>query len=156
MKKLFITTLIILGFPVWVFPQASADQSLRRYLVSPDFVRRNQQELQLTKDQRDFIVQEINQTQSEYTSARWKLQDEIVKLSDMIKGQGIDESVILEQLDTVLDLEKEIKRKQLILAVRIKNTLTEEQVDKLRTLRLKEARRARLNNSRPNPVPRKR
>ncbi len=154
MKKLIITTFLILSFAVWAFPQTDAEQSLRRYLVSPDFLRRNQQELQLTEKQRDFMVQEINRTQSEYTTAKWKLQDEIIKLSEMVKGQGIDEAAILEQLDIVLNLEKEIKRKQLLLAVRIKNTLTEEQLNKLDTLRLMEARRSRLSNPRPNPYPR--
>ena len=156
MKKLIISILILMGLAAWAFPQATAEQSLRRYLVSPDFLRRNQQELQLTENQRDFIIQEINRTQSEYTSAKWKLQDEIAKLSEMIKGKDNGEEIILAQLDAVLDLEKEIKRKQLLLAVRIKNTLNEEQLAKLRALRLKEARRTRLSNPKANPAPRQR
>ena len=154
MKNTIIKAFIFISLSVWAFPQTSAEQSLRRYLVSPDFLRRNQQELQLTEDQREFIVQEINRTQSEYTTAKWKLQDEIVKLSDLIKDNDSKEEVVLAQLDTVLDLEKDIKRKQLILAVRIKNTLTEEQLGRLRTLKLRELRKSRLSNPNPNPAPR--
>ena len=155
MKNIIIKAFIFIGLSVWAFPQTTAEQSLRRYLVSPDFLRKNQQELQLTEDQRQFIVQEINRTQSEFTTARWNLQGEMVKLTDLIKSRDIKEAVILEQLDIVLNLEKEIKRKQLILAVRVKNTLNEEQLDKLRTLRARAARNSRLPARRINPAPRR-
>lgn len=154
MKKLIISIYILLGFAAWAFPQTTAEQSLRRYLVSPDFLRRNQHELQLTEDQRQYIIQEINRTQSAYTTAKWELQDEIAKLSAMIKDNDSKEEAILSQLDAVLDLEKEIKRKQLLLAVRIKNTLSDEQLAKLRDLRITEARRTRLSNPKPNLSPR--
>jgi predicted ATP-dependent Lon-type protease len=155
MKNIIVKAFIFISLSVWAFPQTSAEQSLRRYLVSPDFLRRNQQELQLTEDQREFIVQEINRIQSEFTSAKWKLQDEIERLTSLIRTPGSEEPVILEQLDVVLNLEKEIKRTQLILAVRIKNTLNEKQLAKLRTLRSREARNSRIPARKINPAPRR-
>lgn len=156
MKHLIIKSFILITVSTWAFPQVSTEQSLRRYLVSPDFIRRHQHELQLTEDQRQFIVQEINRTQSEFTEAKWKLQDEMVKLTDLVKSDEMEESVILEQLDVVLNLEKEIKRQQLRMAVRIKNTLSKEQLSRLQNLQAREARRARVTAPRPNPAPRQR
>lgn len=155
MKNSIIKAFIFITLTAWVFPQSSTEQSLRRYLISPDFLRRNQHELQLTENQRSFIVQEINRTQSEFTAAQWNLQDEISKLTELIKNRDIEETLILEQLDVVLDLEKQIKRKQLLLAVRIKNTLSEEQLARLRALRVKDARDSRLTTRKPNPSPRR-
>lgn len=155
MKNIIVKVFIFISLSVWAFPQTSAEQSLRRYLVSPDFLRRNQQELQLTEDQREFIVQEINRIQTEFTSAKWKLQDEIERLTSLIRTPGSEEPAILEQLDVVLNLEKEIKRTQLILAVRIKNTLNEKQLAKLRTLRARAARNSRIPARKINPAPRR-
>jgi len=143
------------GLMVWAFPQSTAEQSLRRYLVSPDFLRRHQGELEITEDQRSFIIQEINRTQTEFNTAKWKLQEEIGRLSTLVRDNTGSEEEILGQLDVVLDLEKEIKRLQLRLAVRIKNTLSEEQLATLRKIRAREALKTRIQNQPLRPRPRR-
>jgi len=155
MKKPIITLLIMTGLMVWAFPQSTAEQSLRRYLVSPDFLRRHQGELEITEDQRSFIIQEINRTQTEFNTAKWKLQEEIGRLSTLVRDNTGSEEEILGQLDVVLDLEKEIKRLQLRLAVRIKNTLSEEQLATLRKIRAREALKTRIQNQPLRPRPRR-
>jgi Spy/CpxP family protein refolding chaperone len=47
----------------------------------------------------------------------------------------VDEAQVLEQVDRILTLEREIKRAQMGLMVRIKNTLTPAQQTKLREVR---------------------
>lgn len=155
MKNSVIRAFIFIGFTVWAFPQANADQSLRKYLISPEFLRRHQHELQLTENQRQYIVKQISDAQTEFTSAKWNLESETKKLSNLVEKRESEEAIILEQLDIVLNLEKEIKRKQLIMAVRIKNTLNEEQLTKLRDLRARTVKDLRLPLRRPNPDPRR-
>ena len=155
MKKSVITALVLMILMVWAFPQSTAEQSLRRYLVSPDFLREHQGELDLTEDQRGFIIQEINRTQTEFNNTKWELQEEIGRLSDLIRGNQSGEEEILQQLDVVLDLEKEIKRLQLLLAVRIKNTLSEDQLATLRKIRAREAIKKRIQNQPPRARPRR-
>jgi len=150
MEKTIIRIFVMLAFTAWVFPQSTAEQSLRRYLFSPQFLRRHQHELQMTKEQRTYIVQQINQAQSEFTPMQWRLEDEIRKLSNLVENRAADEAAIIEQLDTVLDLEKQIKRQQLLLAVRIRNKLSEDQLRKLRDLRMRSFSEPRPQRRNPN------
>jgi hypothetical protein len=157
MKKLLIGAFIVLSLVTWIYPQTNADQGLRRYIFSPQFLRRYQRELQLTEEQRRYIVQQINEIQSKFTPLQWRLEDEVRKLTDLIENRASEEGSILKQLDVVLDLEKDIKGQQLLLAVRIRNALNQEQVKKLRDLRaraLNDQRLPRRNADRdPTSIP---
>jgi Spy/CpxP family protein refolding chaperone len=153
MRNLLFSLLVLSILTVGVFPQSGAEKSLRKYLFSPQLLRRHQHELQLTEEQRKSIVNEINEAQSQFTSMQWNLDNETRKLSQLVEDRQSDEASILKQLDVVLDLEKEIKRHQLILAVRIRNTLNEEQLRKLRNIRAQTLRNFR--NSRIDPKPKR-
>jgi hypothetical protein len=140
MKKLLIGAFIVLSLVTWIYPQTNADQGLRRYIFSPQFLRRYQREIQ-----------------SKFTPLQWRLEDEVRKLTDLIENRASEEGSILKQLDVVLDLEKDIKGQQLLLAVRIRNALNQEQVKKLRDLRaraLNDQRLPRRNADRdPTSIP---
>ena len=58
-------------------------------------------------------------------------------LSSLLKQNSVEEAAVLAQLDKVLAAEREIKRTQISLMVRIKNKLTPEQQARLRELRSK-------------------
>ena len=135
MKRLVIGIFVVLSLAVWVYPQANAEQGLRRYLFSTQLLRRHQHELQLTQEQRRYIVQQINEIQSKFTPLQWRLDDEMRKLTDLVENRANEEESVLRQLGVVLDIEKEIKSQQLLLAVRIRNTLNEDQLRKLRNIR---------------------
>lgn len=157
MKKLIIGIFVVLSFTTWIYPQANADQGLRRYLFSPDLLRLHQRELELTQEQRRYIVQQINEIQAKFTPLQWGLEDEVRKLIDLVEHRTSEEAAVLQQLDVVLSLEKEIKSQQLLLAVRIRNTLSEEQLRKLRNIRARtaaEQRTAKRNADRNvNTIP---
>ena len=156
MKKLIIGAFVVLSFATWIYPQTNADQGLRRYLFSPELLRKHQHELQLTEDQRSYIVQQINQVSSKYTPLQWQLDGEMRKLTDLVENQASEEDNIIRQLNLVLDLEKEVKIQQMLLAVRIRNTLNEEQLRKLRLIRARAATEQRpLRNAdrRANGIP---
>jgi len=53
----------------------------------------------------------------------------------LVKPASVDESAVLAQLDKVLAAEREIKRTQLTLMIRIKNKLTAQQQSLLEELR---------------------
>jgi Spy/CpxP family protein refolding chaperone len=75
-------------------------------------------------------------------------------LAELVEDRNSEESKILNQLDVVLDLENEIKRKQLILGVRIRNVLNPEQLNKLQGIRARmedDLRRRGGQVPRPNP-----
>ena len=62
---------------------------------------------------------------------QWKLSAEGEKMGKLLQGTQVDEAQVLEEVDRILNLEREIKKAQISLMVRIKNTLTQAQQAKL-------------------------
>ena len=60
-------------------------------------------------------------------------------LVTLLKQNPVDEAQVMAQLDKVLNAEREVKRAQIALMVRIKNKLTPEQQSRLRQSRGKPA-----------------
>ena len=104
----------------------------------------------LTEAQRNTIVHEIQQAQTQFTGLRWDVQNETQALERLLQARSGDETELLTQLDKILDLERDIKRTQLVLAVRIRNVLDEGQLKKLEEFREQGIERQRRNR-RPPP-----
>ena len=146
MRKLVaIITVLQLG---GVFAQDPTPDLLERFLVRPDLIMRHQRALQLTEEQREFMIGEVQRAQSEFTSLQWKLQGSVEKLATLMSEPETNDDELLAQLDQVLDLERKIKRAHLILAVRIKRKLTKEQVFRLERLRRQQRNRRDQNRRR--------
>ena len=65
---------------------------------------------------------------------QWQLQDEAEKLIELLKQARIDEAQALAQLDKVLAAEREIKRAQIALLLRLKNRLEPDQQTRLQEI----------------------
>ncbi|MBZ5553724.1 MAG: periplasmic heavy metal sensor [Acidobacteriia bacterium] len=101
----------------------------------PELVMQNQQNLGLSDVQKNTLKAEIRKAQTRFTELQWQLQDEGEKMVALVKEEHVDEQRALAELDKILDLEREIKRTQISLVVKIKNTLTAEQQARLQTLK---------------------
>jgi Spy/CpxP family protein refolding chaperone len=66
---------------------------------------------------------------------QWDMQSEAEKLVQLLKARPVDENAVLAQVDQVLNREREIKKAQISLLIRIKNLLTDAQQNKLIELR---------------------
>ena len=106
---------------------------------APELVIQHQEAIGLSAEQKDYLKTEIRQAQLKFTELQWKLQDEMEKLITLVKQPRVDEPQVLAQLERLLAAEREIKRAQVTLLVRIKNKLTAEQQGKLSELRSKPA-----------------
>ncbi|HEY6266863.1 MAG TPA: periplasmic heavy metal sensor [Candidatus Acidoferrum sp.] len=106
---------------------------------APELVIQHQEAIGLSAEQRDYFKSEIRQAQLKFTELQWKLQDEMEKLVTLVKQPRVEEQQVLAQLEKVLAAEREVKREQVTLLVRIKNKLTPEQQGKLLELRSKTA-----------------
>ena len=106
---------------------------------APELVIQHQEAIGLNAEQKDYFKAEIRQAQLKFTELQWKLQDEMEKLISLVKQPRVDEQQVLAQLEKVLAAEREIKKEQVTLLVRIKNKLTPEQQGKLAELRGKPA-----------------
>ncbi len=133
-----LIAVVLVAASLTVAPVARGQQSgdpVGDNLFAPELVMQHQQELGLTDDQRSAIIAEISRAQPKATELQWQLQREVQALAALLKVDPIDEVKMLAQLDRVLAAEREIKRVQLALLVRIKNRLTPEQRTRLQTIR---------------------
>jgi len=104
-------------------------------LFPPEMVMQHQRELGLTDEQKAFMRGEINRTSTRSNELQWQLQDALEALHETMKANSVNEQLALSQLDKVLDSEREIKRANMELTIRIKNKLTPEQQNKLQSFR---------------------
>lgn len=106
---------------------------------APELVIQHQTAIGLNEEQKTHLKTEIRQAQLKFTDWQWNLQSEMEKLVALVKQPRVEEQQVLAQLEKVLAMEREIKRAQVTLMVRIKNKLTPEQQAKLVEIRSKSA-----------------
>jgi Spy/CpxP family protein refolding chaperone len=104
---------------------------LAHLLFPPDMIMAHARQLNLTEEQKQFMRSEIQKTTATFQDLQWKLQDQMELLHETMKSTSVNEQQALAQLDKVLDIEREIKRLHIGLAVRLKNRLTPEQQEEL-------------------------
>jgi len=115
-------------------PPPPPPDMLNNSVFPPDVIMEHQRELGLTDQQKAFMRGEINKTSTVFNDLQWQLQDAMEALRDTMKADQVNEQLALAQLDKVLDAEREIKKLHMALAIRIKNNLTADQVQKLMNL----------------------
>jgi Spy/CpxP family protein refolding chaperone len=136
-SKLSFLVLLLLSIAATVRAQQPGPDPLGENLFPPELIMQHQQALGLTEEQKNFFKSELRQAQTRFTELQWKVQDEAEKLVELVKQPQVDENQTLAQLDKVLNLEREVKRAQIALLIRIKNRLTPEQQARLREIRNK-------------------
>ena len=112
-------------------PHPPNPDPLAHLMFPPDMIMNHARQLNLTEEQKAFMRSEIQKTMASFQDLQWKLQDQMELLQETMKSTSVNEQQALAQLDKVLDLEREIKRLHIGLAVRLKNRLTPEQQDQL-------------------------
>jgi len=116
-------------------PPSQLSDVFGRFLFPPELIMQRQQEIGLTDAQRDRIRADIQKAQTTAGDVQWQLAGQSEKIARLLAAPQIDEAATLAQADSVLALERQIKRAQLALLVRIHNTLTEPQRARLQQLR---------------------
>jgi Spy/CpxP family protein refolding chaperone len=101
----------------------------------PELVMEHQIELGLGDSERQLLRQAVQQAQVKFTDLQWRLSAETERLDTILRAPVLQEREVLEQVDRVLALERDLKRTKIALLVRIKNALTPEQQAKLAELR---------------------
>ena len=115
--------------------QPPASDPLTELLFPPELVMARQSAIGLSDAQKNYLRAEILKAQTRFTELQWQLQDAMEGLTGLLKPAKADEAQVAAQLDKVLMSEREIKRAQIALLVRIKNDLTPEQQHRLQALR---------------------
>jgi len=117
-------------------PHPPNPDPLAHLMFPPDMIMSHARQLNLTDEQKAFMRSEIQKTTASFQELQWKLQDQMEQLQETMKSPSVNEPQALAQLDKVLDIEREIKRLHIGLAVRLKNRLTPEQQEQLHKMRM--------------------
>ena len=110
------------------------DDPFARYLYPPDRVMAHAMELGLDDAQKTSIKTEVQKAQGRFVDLQFELQGESEKMIRLLQQKPVDEAGVLAEVDRILALEKDIKKAQISLLVRIKNVLTPAQQAKLSEL----------------------
>lgn len=115
-------------------PRPPQPDPLAQNLFPPEMVMQHRQEIGLTDEQHNAIRQELRKASTKFNELQWQMEDEMETMNKLTKASTVDEQKVMAQLDKILNIEREVKRTQLLVSVRIKNKLTEEQQAKLQEL----------------------
>jgi Spy/CpxP family protein refolding chaperone len=127
-----VVWIALLAVPL--FAQQPPEDPMRDIMFPPEIVMQHQQDVGLSDDQKGYLKTELRQAQLRFTELQWSLQDEMDRFASILKRSKVDEKEAIAQLDKVLNAEREIKRTQIALLIRIKNNLTPAQQIKLREI----------------------
>ncbi len=133
MKRTFIT-LVLLAAAAAVAQQPPEDP-IGQQLFPPDLIMSQSQRLHLDEKQRTTIKNEVQRAQSKFFDLQWELKEASDAMVQMLQQTPVEEARVLEQADKVMGYEREIKKIHLSMLIRIKNSLTPEQIAQLRQLR---------------------
>ena len=143
MKRHILLPMLALVTLAAAAPAQSAkpdEDPLAKLLFDPQLVLKFASELSLQAAQRTSIVNAIKAAQVEILDRQLEMAERHQELVKSMEALRVDEAAALTQADRVMQLEREMKRSQLQLLIRIKNALTQQQQDRLRELRSRMAR----------------
>jgi len=118
-------------------PPPAATDELAQSLFAPDLILKYRQDIGLDETQSRLLKELVQKAQSKFLDLQWDMQAEAGKLAQLLRAARIDETAAIAQADRVLGMEREVKKAQLSLLVRIKNLLTPAQQEELVELRRK-------------------
>jgi len=104
-------------------------------VFTPGLIMRHQTDIDLTDAQREAITKQMEETQKSLVTLQWDVERESEKLGKLLAAERVDEAAALRQADQAMSAEERLKKAHLALLIRIKNTLTPAQQEKLRRLR---------------------
>ncbi|MEZ4586943.1 MAG: hypothetical protein R2909_11115 [Gemmatimonadales bacterium] len=132
-------TWIALALALLVAPAAAGQdkgtEAFERAVFAPDLVLRHSREIGLTAEQRRTITDELKKAQVELAPLQIDLSTAGLELLELLDHSRVDEAAAVAKTTDVLQAEREVKKRQMVLLVRIKNALTPEQQERLRAIR---------------------
>lgn len=138
MKRFLVGTLLAIALTASALHAQEAkpgDDPLARLLFDPQLVLKHARGLALQPGQRTTIINAIKEAQGDILDLQLQMAERHEELLKAMGATRVDEAATLALADKVLGLERDMKRMQLQLLVRVKNALTREQQDQLQELK---------------------
>ena len=118
-----------------VAAQEKKDDRFEKAFFDPQLVLQRSRDIGLTPQQRSAIMDAVKKAQTDLVPLQLDMTEPALDLVELVEQQRVDETQALAKADKMLKIENEVKKAQMSLLIRIKNILTKEQQDRLRTIR---------------------
>lgn len=125
MKKLMTVYLLLFASMV------QGQDLFQGSLFSADLVMKNRDKISLSDQQADKIKAIHSKNAGEFSTLKWDLDAESEKLKKMLQEPKINSDAAIKQMDKVLNLENQLKKKQFSNLLAIRAELTEDQAKTL-------------------------
>jgi len=107
---------------------------MKRALVEPIMALEFAEEIGLTRAQRSQIEAELKTATAKFRPLEERLRSETRIMFELLERPGVTEREALEQLERILELEKQIKQVNLLCSLHVRAQLRPEQREKLNSL----------------------
>ncbi|MEM7433085.1 MAG: hypothetical protein AAF351_14285 [Pseudomonadota bacterium] len=104
-------------------------------LFPPNVILENQDQLNLTKDQYTAIRAAVVEVQENVAEHEWDVRDAYRSLMAELDQTPIDETQVMAYVDEALAAENAVKREQVMMLIKLKNLLDDEQIAYLESVR---------------------
>ena len=104
-------------------------------LFPPNVILEHQAELDLSKEQFTAIRKAVVEVQANVAEHEWDVREAYLKIMAELDKSPIDEATVLEHANAALLAENKVKKEQMAMLIRLRNLLTDEQVEYLESTR---------------------
>ncbi|MDJ0759267.1 MAG: hypothetical protein QNJ19_07705 [Woeseiaceae bacterium] len=114
------------------FNAASANETrdiFKGKLFPPNVVLENRGELDLTREQYTAIRAAVVEVQTQVAEHEWDMQEAYTSVLESLDERPLDEQQIISNVKAVLAAENKVKLAQMGMLIRIRNLLSDEQIE---------------------------
>jgi hypothetical protein len=106
----------------------------RGKLFPPNIIMEHQNELGLSKEQFTAIRAAVVEVQSNVAGHEWDLREAFQRVLAQLDESPIDEDKVIDSLQVALQAENEVKKQQVAMLIKLRNLLTDQQVEYLQSV----------------------
>lgn len=100
-------------------------------LFAPNIILEHQQELGLSKEQFTAIRAAVVEVQGSVAEHEWDLREAYLRVLADLDESPVDEEAVLKNVEAALQAENQVKKLQVAMLIRLRNLLTDEQMEYL-------------------------
>ena len=131
--------LVAVAHPVHGQQQEPAPE-FAKHLFAPELIFKYTRQIELQPAQRTALMQALREVQIDVVDLQLQMAEVAGDLTAEVEKAKVDEAAALRLTERILTLERDIKKRQMTLLIRIKNLLTPDQQARLAAIRDREAR----------------
>jgi hypothetical protein len=127
-KGLLILLVLTVGGMAAANPAGPKHDVFKGKLFPPNVILEHQAELNLSKEQFTAIKAAVVGVQADVAEHEWDIREAYQSIMAELDKQPIDQAQVLEHVDSALKAENEVKKRQVVMLIKLKNLLTDDQI----------------------------